>query len=104
MQYMISFRSFVFNVLFYLQLVVLMIFGLPMIFFGRRGIFALARVWARGSLFLLDKICNLRVEFRGLDNIPPGGYIIAVKHQSFLETFAMLLHSPDFAIVLKRQL
>ena len=101
---MVSVRSFVFNVLFYLQLVVLMIFGLPMIIFGRLGVFALARVWSRGSLFLLEKICNLRVEFRGLDNIPTGGYIIAVKHQSFLETFALLLHSPDFAIVLKRQL
>ena len=46
----------------------------------------------------------MRVEFRGLENIPQGGYIIAAKHQSVLETFALLLHAPDFAYVLKREL
>ena len=30
--------------------------------------------------------------------------MIAAKHQSFLETFALLKYAPDFAIVLKRQL
>ena len=29
---------------------------------------------------------------------------IAAKHQSFLETFALLKYAPDFAIILKRQL
>ena len=45
-----------------------------------------------------------QVEFRGVENIPQGGYIIAAKHQSFLETFALLAHAPDFAIILKQQL
>ena len=30
--------------------------------------------------------------------------MIAAKHQSFLETFALLKYAPDFAIILKRQL
>jgi 1-acyl-sn-glycerol-3-phosphate acyltransferase len=30
--------------------------------------------------------------------------LIAAKHQSFLETFALLKYAPDFAIILKRQL
>jgi 1-acyl-sn-glycerol-3-phosphate acyltransferase len=44
------------------------------------------------------------VEYRGLENIPREGYILAAKHQSFLETFALLKHTPDFAIILKREL
>ena len=47
---------------------------------------------------------SMTVEFRGVENIPVGGYIIAAKHQSILETFALLLYSPDFAIILKKQL
>src|SRR5208337_3643754 len=78
--------------------------GLPMMLGGRRGIFALARVWGAVSLWLLRTICGLRVEYRGVENIPAGGVLIAVKHQSFLETFALLKYAPDFAIILKRQL
>ena len=47
---------------------------------------------------------SINVEFRGVENVPVGGYIIAAKHQSLLETFALLLYSPDFAIILKKQL
>ncbi len=97
-------RSFLFNVLFYLNLIVMMILGLPMILGGRSGILALARSWGSISVWLLDIVCGLRVEYRGVENIPPGGVIIAAKHQSFLETFALLKHAPDFAIILKRQL
>jgi 1-acyl-sn-glycerol-3-phosphate acyltransferase len=96
--------SVVFNLLFYLTLLVLMIAGLPTILGGRRAIFALASVWRAASVWLLEHICGLRVEYRGVENIPPGGVLIACKHQSFLETFALLKYAPDFAIILKRQL
>lgn len=101
---MIGIRSALFNIAFYLNLIVLMILGSPMMLRGRHGVFFMARLWATTSLWLLDKICGLRVEFRGVENIPGGGYILAAKHQSFLETFAMLEHTPDFAIILKKQL
>jgi 1-acyl-sn-glycerol-3-phosphate acyltransferase len=101
---MLAVRSVVFNILFYLNLVVLMIVGLPMMLGGRRGVFALARLWGAISVWLLERICGLRLEYRGVENIPPGGVLIAAKHQSFLETFALLKYAPDFAIILKRQL
>jgi len=101
---MIAARSLLYNVLFYFVTIVLMIAGLPTMLFGPRAIEALARLWSAVSLWLLDRICGLRVEYRGLENIPSGGYILASKHQSFLETFALLKHAPDFAIILKRQL
>ncbi len=101
---MITLRSVIFNALFYLNLVVLMIVGVPTMLFGRRGVFALARLWGAVSVWLLETICGLRLEYRGVENIPPGAVLIAAKHQSFLETFALLKYAPDFAIILKRQL
>ena len=101
---MLFIRSFVFNILFYVNLTGLVLFGVPLLFMGRFGVFKLARAWAWSSLWLLDKICGTKVEFRGLNNIPQGGYIIAPKHQSIWETFALLLHTPDFSYVLKREL
>jgi 1-acyl-sn-glycerol-3-phosphate acyltransferase len=100
----IAVRSVLFNILFYLDLVLLMIVGLPMILGGRHGVFALVSAWRTVSIWLLEHVCGLKVEYRGLENIPPGGVLIASKHQSFLETFALLKYAPDFAIILKRQL
>ena len=100
----LTLRSLAFNVAFYVNIIAIMIVGLPMLVFGRRGVFAVARLWARTSLWLLKALCNLKVEYRGLENIPNGGYILASKHESFLETFALLPHATDFAIILKRQL
>jgi 1-acyl-sn-glycerol-3-phosphate acyltransferase len=101
---MLVVRSIAFNLLFYLTLVGLMVLGLPAIFGGRRGVLALANVWRVVSVWLLEVICGLKVEYRGIENIPAGAVLIASKHQSFLETFALLKHAPDFAIILKRQL
>jgi 1-acyl-sn-glycerol-3-phosphate acyltransferase len=101
---MIALRSLVFNLAFYVNLVVLMILGLPAMLWGRQGVFFMARTWAKTSIWLLEKICGLKVEFRGVESLPVGGYILAAKHQSFLETFSLVTKTPDFAIILKRQL
>ena len=101
---MLATRSLLFNALFYLNLVVLMIVGLPTMLFGRRAVFALARLWGAISVWLLETICGLKLEYRGVENIPPGAVLIAAKHQSFLETFSLLKYSPDFAIIMKKQL
>lgn len=101
---MVAVRSVAFNLLFYITLVVLLIVGLPMLLGGRRGVFALASAWRAASVWLLERICGLKVEYRGVKNIPRGAVLIAAKHQSFLETFALLKYAPDFAIILKRQL
>jgi 1-acyl-sn-glycerol-3-phosphate acyltransferase len=101
---MLVLRSLIFNIVYYANLIILMILGLPTILVGRHAVFALARLWASSSLWLLKTICDLRLEFRGLENIPQGGYIIAAKHQSVLETFSLVLNAPDFAYVLKQEL
>jgi 1-acyl-sn-glycerol-3-phosphate acyltransferase len=101
---MLYVRSLVFNVLFYLNLIALMIFGLPVLLTNRKGVFWLCAAWGKSSLWLLDKICNLKSEFRGLENIPEGAVIIAPKHQSIWETFALEMFFTDYTIILKREL
>lgn len=101
---MVMLRSFIYNLFFYMNLILLLIFGLPMLIGGRRGALFMARLWALESIWLLKKICNLDIEYRGVSNIPKGRCIIAAKHQSFLETFALIKYSDDFAVILKRQL
>jgi 1-acyl-sn-glycerol-3-phosphate acyltransferase len=101
---MILIRSILFNSLFYLLTAALAILGLPVLFFGRGAVQNLARFWTRSSIWLLDKICGLRVEFRSLEHLPKGASIIAAKHQSALETLALTTITDDFTYVLKREL
>jgi 1-acyl-sn-glycerol-3-phosphate acyltransferase len=101
---MIFLRSLVFHFCFYLGTAVLAVVGLPTLAGNRHAVMALARVWVRYVGWLLAFVCGLRAEYRGVENIPNGGYIIAPKHQSSWETLALLLFTPDFSFVLKREL
>jgi len=101
---MILIRSLLFIALFYLVTTILAILGLPYLAFDRLAVQSLARIWVRASLWLLDKICGVKVEFRGLENLPQGACLIAAKHQSTLETLALPLAAHDFSFVLKREL
>src|ERR1700755_2083401 len=49
-------------------------------------------------------VCNIKVEFRGVEKIPKGPLIVASKHQSMWETIALLrfFEAPFFAV--KREL
>ncbi|MDE2017640.1 MAG: 1-acyl-sn-glycerol-3-phosphate acyltransferase, partial [Hyphomicrobiales bacterium] len=48
--------------------------------------------------------CGTRAEARGLENVPKGGFILASKHQSFLEILVIVVHADDFAFAYKREL
>jgi 1-acyl-sn-glycerol-3-phosphate acyltransferase len=97
-------RSVLFNVLFYLNLAVQIIAALPTLLMPRWGILAVARFWARTNLWLLRVVCGTKVEFRALAKIPPGPLLVAAKHQSLWETFALLLILSDPAYIMKREL
>ena len=49
-------------------------------------------------------VCGIKVEYRGLEKIPPGALLVASKHQSLWETFALLWLFSDPAFILKREL
>jgi 1-acyl-sn-glycerol-3-phosphate acyltransferase len=97
-------RSVLFNVLFYLNMVVLMCLALPTLVLPRRGILEVVRFWARSNNWLLRIFCGITVELRGLERIPPGPLLVAAKHQSLWETFALVPLFADPAFILKREL
>lgn len=101
---LITIRSAIFNIAFYMAFVGLMVFGLPCIFMRRRACMTVVRVWAGVSVWLLEAICGTRIEFRNLHLLPKGASILAVKHQSFLETFALITVLDDFSYILKKEL
>ena len=101
---MLLFRSILFNIAFYLNLVVYMLAALPTLLMPRRIVLAAVKSWARTNLWLLKVICGTKVEFRGLENLPQGAFLAAAKHQSAWETFALLPLFADPAFILKREL
>ena len=101
---MIIIRSVVFNVLFYLILVPYLMVAMPTLLLPRWGIIRLAQHWGRVNLLLLRIVCGITVEWRGLEKIPAGACLVAAKHQSVWETFALLTVFRDPTYILKREL
>jgi 1-acyl-sn-glycerol-3-phosphate acyltransferase len=97
-------RSILFNILFYLNLVVLLVVALFTLALPRRAVLKMAELWGRVSVWLLRVVCGTKVELRGLENLPKGALIVAAKHQSTWETFALLRLFDDFTFIVKREL
>src|SRR3569833_3074065 len=102
--FLIFLRSLVFNVLFYTVLVCLAIVALPTFALPPRAMLTVAQWWAKATLVLMRVVCNIKVEFRGVEKIPQGPLVIVAKHQSFWETFALLPFFDHPIFILKRQL
>jgi 1-acyl-sn-glycerol-3-phosphate acyltransferase len=101
---MIAIRSFIFNVLFYVNLTLFLVLGFWFFFTPRKWSIRALQTWARSSTWLLRVICGTKMEVRGTHHIPKGPAMIAGKHQSFWETFAILPLFDDPCFVLKKQL
>jgi 1-acyl-sn-glycerol-3-phosphate acyltransferase len=97
-------RSILFNLSFYLNLLVYLCIALPTLLLPRGAILALVKHWAATNLWLLRRICGITVQFRGLEKIPPGPLLVAAKHQSAWETFALVHLFADPAFIMKREL
>ena len=101
---MILLRSLAYHASFYLWTTVLAIVGLPILLLNRHRVQNYAKFWTGSSVWLLEKICGIKVEWRGLENLPKGACFIASKHQSALETLALTTKGGDFGFILKREL
>jgi 1-acyl-sn-glycerol-3-phosphate acyltransferase len=102
---MIVVRSVIFNIAFVLNNALWFIFALPTLLMPQKVF--MTRVlhnWCRSNMWLHAVICNVRTEVRGRENIPPGGLMVAAKHQSAWETFALTTEFPDPRYIIKREL
>jgi 1-acyl-sn-glycerol-3-phosphate acyltransferase len=101
---MLKARSALYNVAFYLNLALWCVLALPTLVLPRRYFMRVARLWGVSSVWLLRLFAGTKVCWRGLDKLPKGGCIIASKHQSTWETFALFIILKDPAFILKREL
>ncbi|TBW33964.1 1-acyl-sn-glycerol-3-phosphate acyltransferase [Siculibacillus lacustris] len=101
---MLILRSLAFNAFFYLHTIAWLIGMLPTLLMSKAVTLACVKQWARINRWSLGAIAGVRVEIRGLENVPTTGAIIASKHQSTFETVALLDLFRDPTYVLKREL
>lgn len=98
-------RSTIFNLCFYFLTAIICLTLLPTLFFPRKVLLAVVKIFAHNTAFLEKYILGLTYEVRGKEHLPKeGSYIVAAKHQSAYETFKLHILFDDPAIVLKKEL
>ena len=97
-------RALVFYIGFFGATALLGAAGLPLLLAPRIWVMRFGRFWARCVLALLRAIVGLDGEIRGLEHLPSGPSIIAMKHQSAWDALILPVILGDPAIVLKREL
>jgi 1-acyl-sn-glycerol-3-phosphate acyltransferase len=95
-------RSLLYAALFYPGTLLLVLAGMVASLFGRRPTLAVVLGWVEMNHWLAKHVLRIRTRVEGA--IPAGRHLIAVKHQSMLETTEMvrITHLP--VIVVKREL
>ncbi|MHB1103050.1 MAG: lysophospholipid acyltransferase family protein [Devosia sp.] len=99
-------RSLLFYVLYVGQTVMLaIIVGTDAIIRGRTGFgWAVAKYWGNSNLFFLRWVVGIRTDAQGTENIPDGPCILAAKHMSDWDIFAILPHTRRPAFIAKKEL
>jgi 1-acyl-sn-glycerol-3-phosphate acyltransferase len=79
------------------------VFAIPALI-SRRGVFGAMRMWSALTLWGLRTICGARVVIEGLEYLPKGPALIAIKHQAMLDTIIPGCFLDEPAYVLKYEL
>jgi 1-acyl-sn-glycerol-3-phosphate acyltransferase len=101
---LILLRSALFNALFLGGSAIAAILALPLLAAPPAAMIAYVRTWARAVVATLRIVCGIRLEVTGRENLPPGGALIAAKHQSAFDTVVWLMLLPAPVYVLKKEL
>lgn len=99
-------RTALFYVIFIGQTaVVAIILGIIALISGRTKVsWSMAVYWCASNLAFLRWIAGVKTKVSGMENIPPGGCIIAAKHQSDWDVFAIFPHTGRPAYIVKAEL
>ncbi|HLU07421.1 MAG TPA: lysophospholipid acyltransferase family protein [Woeseiaceae bacterium] len=101
---MLLLRSLVFQVYFFVSVLLFacaVFLSWPFSFKVR---FALARTWARSMLWVGRVVCGLDYVIEGEENIPNEPSVIMIKHSTVFEAYAQLAVFPPQTWVIKREL
>jgi 1-acyl-sn-glycerol-3-phosphate acyltransferase len=97
-------RSLIFVPVFYINTAIFVVGGSFLLFGPRRYAMAGLKAHAIVSLWLLKWIVGTRMEVRGRERLPKLPYLVASKHQSAWDTFALIPIFSDPAVVMKAEL
>ena len=98
------FRSIFFYLLLGVWTILMGILCLPYLILPYYYLNKPVKIWISGIFILLKYICNITHEIQGIDNIPPEAVLVASKHQSAFETFALFYYLPKAIFIHKKQL
>jgi 1-acyl-sn-glycerol-3-phosphate acyltransferase len=95
-------RSLVYAAIFYPMTLLWVIAGLAFALFSRRLTLAVVLSWVEINHWLVTRVLDIQIRVEG--NVPAGAHLIAVKHQSMLETLEMVRITNLPVIVIKKEL
>jgi 1-acyl-sn-glycerol-3-phosphate acyltransferase len=101
---MIFLRSLVYAIWFYLSMAAVGLVCMPASMASRGAAMSAIRLWAGMQRAALRVLCGIRTEFRGMEHLPRGACIIAMKHQATYDTIAPFLFIHDPVYILKQEL
>lgn len=101
---MLVLRSLTFVALFYLWSAAVAIVCTPLLLGPKEGVLRMFNLWSRVIIVLLRVCCDVRVEVRGHQHIPPGAALVAPKHQCMFDVFAQFTLLPRSCFVTKQEL
>ncbi|MGI9421731.1 MAG: lysophospholipid acyltransferase family protein [Hyphomicrobiaceae bacterium] len=101
---MLWLRSQLFNILFYINTALFLVFGSWLLLAPRSWAMQGLRAHAATSMLLMRLICGTKVVVRGREHLPDRPFLIAAKHQSAWDTFALIPIFHDPALVMKAEL
>ena len=98
------FRSIFFYLLLGFWTILMGILCLPYLILPSDYLNKPVKIWISGIFILLKYVCNITHEIQGIDNIPSEAVLVASKHQSAFETFALFYYLPKAIFIHKKQL
>ena len=98
------FRSIIFYFFLIIWTIIMGIMCLPYLFIHFSYLRGPTNLWILGIFKLLKYCCNISYEVLGMENIPNYPIIVASKHQSAFETFALFLTIKNSIFIHKKQL
>lgn len=101
---MLFLRSLLFNAFLYAFTTLCSIIAMLIAISIPRHLPGFARWWSRAWLKVYEILCGVSYQVRGREHLPEGGCVIAMKHQSTWDTFAMFAIFREPVFVFKSEL
>ncbi len=101
---MLIIKSIIFYICLSIWTIFLGVMCIPFLFLPSKILKFPTKLWIKVIFVFLDKICNIKHKIEGLENVPLEPILIASKHQSTFETFALYYYLEDCFFVHKKEL